>query len=203
MESSEIARAAPVHQSLRGCCIGRVDGGDELAGPQRAHAVAQLVVGGVLRVGDAVDRDVALLAHIHAPLLERPSCTGTADIIGRHRPTLGNGMRQRTTDSLSPRQSMVFAGERQESGTLVVGFSPMAAHHTSKHEDNGPCRAGSLSPTRLDGVVTCWPEGNHVRPLRASDALPQSLWQEDLAHEADMDAGSVPVLGHQLQIRLR
>ena len=52
-------------------------------------------------------------------------------------------------------------------------------------------------------VLTCRPEGDHMRPLRASDALPESLWQEDFAHEADVDACSIPVLGHQPEVCLR
>ena len=51
--------------------------GTSLRGRSVRTQVAQLVVGGVLRVGDAVDADVALLAHVHAPLLERPPCAGT------------------------------------------------------------------------------------------------------------------------------
>ena len=54
---------------LCGCMIGGVHCGHQFQGPEGCHAVPQLGEGGVLRVGDAINLDIALLPHI---LLARP-----------------------------------------------------------------------------------------------------------------------------------
>ena len=82
-----------------------------------------------------------------------------------------------------------------------IAFTPV-------HEDGHAIRWDRVSqesameqvqPLKL---ITCWPEGDHVRPLGISDSLSKDFWQEGLAHEADMNLCSILVLGDELQICL-
>ena len=51
-------------------------------------------------------------------------------------------------------------------------------------------------------MLTCRSEGHDLRPLGVGNAFPQRLWQKDLAHEADMDARSILVLGDHIEVSL-
>lgn len=74
--------------------------------------------------------------------------------------------------------------------------------HRCQDTGHGTCHLDAVPDIWCGKLLTCRPEGHHLRPLGVGDALPQRLWQEDLAHEADMDARGILVLGDHIVVSL-
>ena len=85
----------------------------------------------------------------------------------------------------------------------VTSCMPDVFHaHQRQNQGMAPALSSLVPSSWWCKLLTCRPEGHHLRPLGVGNALPQRLWQEDLAHEADMDARGILVLGDHTVVGL-